>query len=123
MELLYVAYNRDESEVYTLRNALNSEYNRLYSTAKDVMEEKKKRIEKQIEDEANRMATKSIINADKKIREDRMKEQKVKQRALELIEENKDEMSNMLYEESKKQIEGIKEETKATSKRVVKKNI
>ena len=28
MELLYVAYNRDESEIYTLRNALNSEYDR-----------------------------------------------------------------------------------------------
>lgn len=124
MELLYIAYNRDESEVYTLRNALNSEYNRLYSTAKDVMEEKKKRIEAQIENEATKMATKSIINADKKIREERIKEQKVKQRALEILEENKDEMSNMLYDESKKQITGTKaEESKKSNKRVVKKNI
>lgn len=122
MELLYVAYNRDESEIYTLRNALNSEYDRLYSTAKDVMEEKKKRIEAQIEEEATRMATKGIIDADKKIREERSKEQRVRQRALEMIEENKSEMSNTLYEESKKQIKGVKEE-KAPSKRVVKKNI
>ena len=123
MELLYVAYNRDESEVYTLRNALDSEYNRLYSTAKDVIEEKKKRIEKQIEEEATKMATKSIIDADKKIREERMKEQRIKQRALEILEENKDEMSKMLYDESKKQIEGTKEETQKSNKRVVKKNI
>ena len=41
MELLYVAYNREQSEIYTLRNALNSEYDRLYSTARDVMEERK----------------------------------------------------------------------------------
>lgn len=125
MELLYVAYNRDESEIYTLRNALNSEYDRLYSTAKDVMEEKKKRIEKQIENEAEKMATQGIIEADKKIREKRMKEHKIKQRALEIIEENKSEMSNMLYEETKKQINGDKEkeEKKPSSKRIVKKNI
>ena len=34
MELLYVAYNREQSEIYTLRNALNSEYDKLYSTAR-----------------------------------------------------------------------------------------
>ncbi len=43
MELLYVAYNREQSEIYTLRNALNSEYDRLYSTARDVMEERKEK--------------------------------------------------------------------------------
>lgn len=125
MELLYVAYNRDESEIYTLRNALNSEYDRLYSTAKDVLAEKKKRINASIEAEATKMATKSIIDADKKIREERMKEQKIKKRALEILEENKSEMSETLYNESKKQIEGSKEKIKEkdTSKRIIKKNI
>ena len=52
MELLYVAYNREQSEIYTLRNALNSEYDKLYSTARDVMEEKKTRINRQIEADA-----------------------------------------------------------------------
>ena len=121
MELLYVAYNRDESEIYTLRNALNSEYDRLYSTARDVIEEKKKRIETQIEQEATKMATKGIVDADKKIREERSKEQKIRERALEMIEENKSNMSNTLYEESKRQIQGVKEE--APSKRIIKKNI
>lgn len=125
MELLYVAYNRDDSEVYTLRNALNSEYDRLYSTAKDVLQEKKARIEKQIEEEATKLATNGIIEADKKIREERMKEQKIKQKALELLEENKSEMSNKLYEESKKQINGELEnkKEKKTGKKVIKKNI
>ena len=124
MELLYVAYNRDESEIYTLRNALNASYDRLYSTAKDVMEEKKKRIEANIEAEATKMATKGILDADKKIREERSKEQKIRQRALEMIEENKSEMSKMLYEESKKQIQGNNNtEEKKNDKKVIKKNI
>ena len=125
MELLYVAYNRDDSEVYTLKNALNSEYDRLYSTAKDVMQEKKARIEKQIEEEATKLATQGIIEADKKIREERIKEQKIKQRALELLEENKSEMSKKLYEESKKQIDGNTENggEQKTTKKVIKKNI
>lgn len=125
MELLYVAYNRDDSEVYTLKNALNSEYDRLYSTAKDVMQEKKARIEKQIEEEATKLATQGIIEADKKIREERIKEQKIKQRALELLEENKSEMSKKLYEESKKQIDENTENSgeQKTTKKVIKKNI
>lgn len=125
MELLYVAYNREESEIYTLRNALDSQYDRLYSTAKDVMEEKKKRIERQIEEEATKMATKGIVDADKKIREERIKEQKIRQRALELLEENKSEMSSKLYNESKKQINGTNSELekKPSGRRIIKKNI
>ena len=124
MELLYVAYNRDESEIYTLRNALNSQYDRLYSTARDVLEEKKKRIEKHIEEEATKMATDGIIAADKKIREERMQAKRIKERALELVEENKDEMSTALYEESKKQIEeGASNNQETKTRRVIRKNI
>ena len=124
MELLYVAYNRDESEIYTLRNALNSQYDRLYSTARDVLEEKKKRIEKHIEEEATKMATDGIIAADKKIREERMQAKRIKERALELVEENKDEMSTALYEESKKQIEeGTSNNQETKTRRVIRKNI
>ena len=69
------------------------------------------------------MATKGILDADKKIREERSKEQKIRQRALEMIEENKSEMSKMLYEESKKQIQGNNTEEKKSDKKVIKKNI
>lgn len=124
MELLYVAYNRDESEIYTLRNALNSQYDRLYSTARDVLEEKKKRIEKHIEEEATKMATDGIIAADKKIREERMQAKRIKERALELVEENKDEMSTALYEESRKQIEeGALDKQETKTRKVIRKNI
>lgn len=102
-ELLYIAYNRDEAEKYTIKNALDSDYSRLYSTAKDVMDERKKKIEQQIERNASRIAAQSIIKADKISREERVK--RTKQRAKEMLEEYKDELSVPLYEESKKQIE------------------
>ncbi len=99
-ELLYVAYNRDEAEKYTLSDALDSEYDRLYSTAKDVLEERKERIEEQIENDAAKVASKSIIKADIANREKR-----VKARAQEMVDEYKGELSKPLYEETKNQIE------------------
>ena len=102
-ELLYVAYNRDESEIYTLKNALDAQYDRLYSTARDIMEEKKRRIEEQIEEEASRVAAKSIIKADEMNRA--QKAARIKQRAKEMVDEYKSELSKPLYEETKRQID------------------
>lgn len=126
MELLYVAYNREQSEIYTLRNALNSEYDKLYSTARDVMEEKKTRINRQIEADAAKLASKSIIDADKEEMQKRRKEEQIKQKALEMVEEYKDDMSKPLYESAKQKIqnanveEAIKDKPK---RRVIRKNV
>ena len=67
------------------------------------MDERKKKIEQQIERNASRIAAQSIIKADKISREERVK--RTKQRAKEMLEEYKEELSVPLYEESKKQIE------------------
>lgn len=121
MELLYIAYNREQSEIYTLRNALNSEYDRLYSTARDVFEEKKQRIERQIEQDAEKLASKSIIKADVEIRNKQERERRVKEKALEMVEEYKTDMSGNLYEETKKQINNadVEKLTQDKPKRVV----
>ena len=37
-ELLYIAYNRDESEIYQLAKALDAQYDALYSKIKDVLQ-------------------------------------------------------------------------------------
>ena len=124
-ELLYVAYNRDASEKYTLRDALNSEYDRLYSTARDVFEEKKRRIEEQVEEDASRLAARSIIKADQKQREEIKR--RTKERAMEMVDEYKNELSPQLYNETKKQVEEAdldEESSQATkTRRVVRKNI
>lgn len=55
-ELLYVAYNRDESEVYGIDKALKAGYTELYSTAPDVLDKKMEALNKEIEEKALEMA-------------------------------------------------------------------
>lgn len=123
-ELLYVAYNRDQSERYTLRDALNAQYDRLYSTARDVLEEKKARINRQVEEEASRLAAKSLVKADEINKKE--KEKRVKERAMEMIDEYKGEISNQLYKETQKQIQNanLDEQNKeGTKRRIIRKNV
>jgi len=126
-ELLYIAYNRDGAESYTLKNALDAQYDRLYSTAKDTLEDKQKRIAQQVEQEASKLASKSIIKADEKIRAERAKKaQQVKERATEMVNDYKNELSKPLYEETMKQINEAESEDnsqEASKRRIIRKNI
>ena len=63
MELLYVAYNRDESEMYNLNKVLNAGYEELYSTAPDVLDKRMKELDKKIEEEAVRKANEAVMEA------------------------------------------------------------
>ena len=101
-ELLYAAYNRDESEVMQLSKALDAEYDALYSTGKDVLEKKQELMDEIIEREAVDLATNSIKIADEKIK----KEKQIKEKALEIVEEYKDQMKEELYEKTKEEIKG-----------------
>ena len=105
-ELLYVAYNRDDSEIYQLSKALDAQYDALYSTGKDVLEKRKKQIDEEIKLEAVDLATESIIDADK-LRQPEIveREEKIKEKALELIDDYKERMDNELYEGAKEQVE------------------
>lgn len=126
MELLYIAYNREQSEIYTLRNALNSEYDKLYSTARDVFEEKKNRINKQIEADAAKLAAKSIIDADNEAKEKKQREKLTRQKAMEMVDEYKDDLEKNIYEATKEKInnanieEVIKDKPK---RRIIRKNV
>ena len=42
VELLYMAYNRDDAEIFGIDKALNSQYDRLYSTSPDIFKKKMK---------------------------------------------------------------------------------
>lgn len=103
-ELLYVAYNRDDSEVMQLKRALDGEYDSLYATAPDIMKKKMEKIEQEVEEEAVALATQSILEADKIRTMERAKQQRIEDRALEVIDVYKDEMDEDLYEETKRQI-------------------
>ena len=104
-ELLYVAYNRESSDTYTLKNALDAQYDRLYSTAKDVLETRKQELRKQIETEAMKLATNSITKADEQLREERkQKAIEIKKKVESIMADYKEDLSKELYDKTIKQI-------------------
>lgn len=60
-ELLYIAYNRDESETYNLNKAINSGYDELYRTAPDVLSKRMKEIDKKIEQDGKQLANDTVM--------------------------------------------------------------
>lgn len=62
-ELLYLAYNRDEGEIFSFRNAIEAQYDRLYHTAPDVLDKRIAMLEEEIVQEAANNANKEIIKA------------------------------------------------------------
>ena len=104
-ELLYVAYNRESSDTYTLRNALDAQYDRLYSTAKDVLETRKQELKKQIETEALKLATNSITKADEQLKAERkLKAAEIRRKAERIMADYKNDLSKDLYEKTIKEI-------------------
>lgn len=63
IDLLYVAYNRDESDIFSSKRAIQAGFEDLYTTAPDVIERKIKLLDKQIEEEAIKLATEAINEA------------------------------------------------------------
>lgn len=62
-ELLYMAYNRDEAEVFGLDKALKAGYDEMYSTAPDVLKKKMKELDKEIEERAIKKAREKVEEA------------------------------------------------------------
>ena len=85
IELLYVAYNRDEQETYGLEKALRAGYDELYSTAPDVFDKKMRALDKKIEEEAFNKANEKVKEA-----------QSAKEKALNKKENNIDDLIDNL---------------------------
>ena len=119
IDLLYVAYNRDEQEVYGVDKALKAGYDELYSTAPDVLDKKMKALDAKIEEEAFNKANEKVIEA-----------QSEKQKAVKRKEENLDDliaqMAELIVEQNRimvgndvanDAIERIRKETSDKSKK------
>lgn len=119
-ELLYIAYNRDDSELMQLGRALDAQYDALYSTSKDILMKKQEKLEEELNEKSVELATQSIMEADKIRKEKKEKEEEekriVEERALDLIEQYKDQMDKDLYEEARSVVKGkkAKEDKKET---------
>ena len=81
VELLYVAYNRDEAEIYGLEKALKAGYDELYTTAPDVVDKQMKELNRQIEEEALELAKAKVSEA-KTEKQKELQERRTKKRDL-----------------------------------------
>lgn len=104
-ELLYIAYNRDEEQIYQLDRALDAQYDALYSTSKDVLQKQRDRIDRQIDDMAVDLASDSLLKADSILKDREKLNNELRERTIEIIEEYKNQLSPDLYNETKKIIE------------------
>ncbi len=104
-ELLYIAYNRDESELINIKRSVDAQYDSLYNTAKDTMEKQKEMIEDKVEKEAVELVANSLADADKIMKLKERSKQEIKERAIRYLQEYKDEMTSDLYNETLRQIE------------------
>ncbi len=117
-ELLYVAYNRDEAEVLQLAKALDSQYDALYSSGKDVLTKKQEKLDQEINIAAIDMATDSLLKADRQKQIEELdlaisKEEKIKQKANEILDTYKEQLDPRVYQLAK-------EEVKSTGKKEIK---
>ncbi len=114
VELLYVAYNRDESETYSVERAIRAGYNELYATAPDVLDKRMKAIDKQIEEKAVELARETIdearIEKERKIKKKESNfEDLVRQMAAALVKENERYIGKDVAEKAVKKINKTEE--------------
>lgn len=121
-ELLYIAYNRDEAELLQLSKALDSQYDALYSTGKDVLKKKQEKLDQEISLAAIDMATDSILKADKRKQIEELeiqinKEERIKQKASELLDNYKDQLDKRVFKYAKEEIENSGNEKEKEAKK------
>ena len=122
-DLLYVAYNRDASEIYGVDKAIKAGYDSLYTTAPDVINRKIEELDKIINERALNLANETVDKVymkNKRQKELEMKEENldslIKEMAKNLIEENEGYIPKDIAEASIKEIDGTNE-VKETKKR------
>ena len=122
-ELLYVAYNRDEAEVYELDKALRAGIDEMYSVGKDVLDKRMQEINAEIEAQANikanDVALEAMANQEKlrkvKQREQRMNEL-IDEMAKDLLDENEELLGSDIVKDAKEIIDQKTQKTQKTKK-------
>lgn len=97
IELLYMAYNRDEAETFGLDKALKAGFNSLYSTAPDIYEKKMEELNKIIE-------KKAVEKAQQKIEEAKTEMQEKVEETEKNIDEIISQMAKLILEENEQYI-------------------
>lgn len=126
-ELLYVAYNRDESETFDLKKAALADYDALYSTAPDVLQKRIKELDNEIERRALNKVTDQVEQYKSKFRQQaQKKESSIEELANEMakliLNENREYLGNdvvegILKEENTKEGGNVEDEKKTKKTR------
>ncbi len=120
VELLYVSYNRDESEIFSIEKAMRAGYDELYSTAPNVLERKMDLLDEQILEKAAERANQMIAKAKPRVVEEikdreRNMDTWIDNMAEMIINENADVIGDELADAAIKEIkeEKVRKKTKA----------
>lgn len=115
VELLYVSYNRDESETFGIDKAVKANYDELYSTAPDVFEKKIKVLDEVVKEQAIELANETI----EKVKSSPEQVAKEKEKNLEtliqkmagiILSENKAYVGEEIAEKAIEEIKRLQEE-------------
>lgn len=114
-DLLYMAYNRDEAEVYGIDKALRAGYTELYTTAPDIIDKKIKELDKKIEEDGLKLAVETVdrVRSEKEKRlskKEKNFDELVLEMAKELIKENERTIGKETTEEALDELTRTKEE-------------
>lgn len=136
-ELLYIAYNRDESELIQISKMLDAQFDSLYSTGKDVLEKRQEKLDQEINIAAIDLTTDSILKADKRKKaeeqeQEKAKVQKIKEQALGLLGQYEQQLDPKIFEYATEEIENstkieekteseIKKENSTVNKKIIRK--
>ena len=120
VELLYMAYNRDDAELYGVDTAIRAGYDSLYSTSQDVFEKKIRVLDRKIQESAANRANEAID----KVRSAKQRMAEEKENSMEdliqnlaqiIIKENRQYIGQDIVDEAIKEIIGDNEEKEEES--------
>lgn len=130
-ELLYISYNRDESDLFWMEKIKQAGFDELYSTAPDVIDKKIKLLDKEIEEKSVSLANSKIseVRREKDIRArdlENNKDKIINDKAQEIIKKHKryigEDVAQKALEELAKEKEG-KKDTQVEDKEEEKENV
>lgn len=114
-DLLYVAYNRDESEVYGIDRALRAGFNELYSTGQDILDKKMQALDEKIEQDALKLAINKVeqVKSEKQKRLEKKEksfDELVKEMAKQMLKDNEPILGNDITQNAITKIDETNEE-------------
>ena len=121
IELLYMAYNRDDADLLASTKSGQAGFAELYSTSPDVLDKKAKALDKVIEEESIKLANEKVNEARREkeqiiLRKENNKEKIVKEKAKKLIEKHKRYIEEDIYNSAIEKLEENKPQEKPNNK-------